>query len=1269
MDLNVFSFLQKYQIGKGGEHTHTSFIKPTGAFYIPVNAQDNFIELYKTCIKKNEYLYITEKHRDLSPILIDLDFRYEKENTIPIRHHTPNDIKIIVQNYLSCLQKYVVIPDDLAIYVMEKPAPVIDKVYVKDGIHIVIPDIVTKPTLQYILRNEMISLLPVQFAHLPLKNSWDDVIDNAIIEKNNWMMYGSRKPNAEPYKITYIFDKNMELLPIHEDHTTYVDILSIRNKFDLTEVTPAYEEVEIQYEAEKERQARKQPVKMSNVSIFQPHQNIKKNTVNDSDSEYIKKLVNILDIDRANNYQKWVRLGWCLRNIDYRLIDVWIEFSQRSPKFQEGECEKMWNYMKDDGLNIGSLHLWAKEDNPDEYKNLIKRGLQTLLNNSVSSGTHTDIAEVVHYMFKYEYVCVSIKNNCWYEFRNHRWISCDSGFSLRNKISKELCDVYYNYRIVLSQNAALAEDDDTRKGFDVKLKKLGDLIPKLKTCSFKDNIMKESREIFYIEKFEEKLDSRCHLVGFENGVFDLESYEFREGRPEDYISFTSGVNYNPYIEDDNARDLHEFINRIFTKPHMKEYFLTLLASFLNGNIKEERFHILTGGGCHAKDAKIMMYDGSDKLVQDVIVGDKLMGDDSTPRVVQQLFRGHSDMYEIIPVKGEKFTVNGDHILVLKSSNCFGISRRSDYKGNKDKDTKDKKIKFKANWVEYSNNDKVLINKSKTVSTKKEAEDIIIEAKKYKNAVNMNDIIEMSVKQYINLPQSIRVLLSVYRPDMVNFEEKEVTLDPYFLGYWLGDGNSYDPAFTTGDFEVVEYIEEYCKQIGCSMSVYDDKGLAKTYGIRGIEYGKNKIRDGLNKYNLFQNKHIPNEYKINSKEVRMEVLAGIIDSDGHYQEKMKQYQVTLKSEILIDQVIWLARSLGMSCYKSKIKKKCTNTGKIGDYFQTIIVGDNIHKVPVKILRKKAGKRTSNINPRKLSFKVKKVKDDNFYGFELDGNHRYLLGGGNFTVTHNSNGKSKVLDLFEQSFGDYCCKLPITLLTQKRASSNAATSELARTKGKRFACLQEPSEDEKLNVGLMKELTGGDKIMARAIYKEPIEFKPQFKMVLTCNTLPTVPSNDNGTWRRLRVIEFTSKFVDHPNPDNENEFEMDMDLTQKFAIWKEYFISLLINYYKKYTEGGVTEPDEVLVCTKEYQRNNDVFLDFVEQEFEKNDMTFVTFSQVVNCFKSWLKENNINHVSLKLKELTSNLEKCFGKKVNVSTVVGFKGWQFKNDAFNIHDELGK
>ena len=262
---------------------------------------------------------------------------------------------------------------------------------------------------------------------------------------------------------------------------------------------------------------------------------------------------------------------------------------------------------------------------------------------------------------------------------------------------------------------------------------------------------------------------------------------------------------------------------------------------------------------------------------------------------------------------------------------------------------------------------------------------------------------------------------------------------------------------------------------------------------------------------------------------------------------------------------------------------------------------------------------------------------------------------------------MVDLFEQSFGEYCCKLPITLLTQKRAASNAATSELARTKGKRFACLQEPGEDEKLNVGLMKELTGGDKIMARQIYKEPIEFKPQFKMILTCNQLPNVPANDNGTWRRLRVVEFTSRFVETPNPEDPNEFKMDMELHNKFDVWREYFMGLLILYYRKYAENGIEEPEEVLACTKEYQRNNDIYLDFVEQELERNDLGFTSLNQITNCFRSWMKDNSIAQVSLKKRDVTTNFMKALGKTVVVSNVEGYKGWQFKTHGMEIRDDL--
>jgi P4 family phage/plasmid primase-like protien len=242
-----------------------------------------------------------------------------------------------------------------------------------------------------------------------------------------------------------------------------------------------------------------------------------------------------------------------------------------------------------------------------------------------------------------------------------------------------------------------------------------------------------------------------------------------------------------------------------------------------------------------------------------------------------------------------------------------------------------------------------------------------------------------------------------------------------------------------------------------------------------------------------------------------------------------------------------------------------------------------------------------------------------------------------------------------------------LTQKRAASNATTSELARSKGKRFACLQEPSEDEKLNIGLMKELTGGDKIQARALFKEPIEFKPQFKMILTCNHLPNVPSDDGGTWRRIRVVEFTSKFTDNPDPNNPNHFLADTELSQKFADWKEHFMALLIEYYKKYKTEGIFEPEEVLKCTKEYQRNNDNFLEFIEQEVEANERGFLSANDAFTKFSFWIKENAPGFKVSSKKIFTTSLEKILGKSVTVSKMVGWKGYNFKSDMAAEEDPL--
>jgi phage/plasmid-associated DNA primase len=167
-----------------------------------------------------------------------------------------------------------------------------------------------------------------------------------------------------------------------------------------------------------------------------------------------------------------------------------------------------------------------------------------------------------------------------------------------------------------------------------------------------------------------------------------------------------------------------------------------------------------------------------------------------------------------------------------------------------------------------------------------------------------------------------------------------------------------------------------------------------------------------------------------------------------------------------------------------------------------------------------------------------------------------------------------------------------------------------------------------------------------------------MILTCNTLPNVPSDDGGTWRRIRVVEFTSKFCENPDPLKPCEFKADYELSEKFPVWKEHFMSLLILYYKKYVQTGIVEPDEVLECTKEYQKNNDTFLEFFEQEFEKHEGSYITYTEISSAFKLWCKENNVHVTASKKTDFIKTVSKTLGKNGMLGKTEIWKGWRFKN-----------
>jgi len=275
----------------------------------------------------------------------------------------------------------------------------------------------------------------------------------------------------------------------------------------------------------------------------------------------------------------------------------------------------------------------------------------------------------------------------------------------------------------------------------------------------------------------------------------------------------------------------------------------------------------------------------------------------------------------------------------------------------------------------------------------------------------------------------------------------------------------------------------------------------------------------------------------------------------------------------------------------------------------------------------------------------------------------------------NGKSKLIDLVSMCMGQYACNMPISLLTQKRKASGAASPEMAVTLGKRLCVMQEPDVNETLNVGQMKEITGNDKISARGLYKEPFEFTPQFKLICMCNDLPNIPSNDDGTWRRLEVVDFISRFVDDEVDVNEtlHRYQKDKGIKNKIPMWVIPLYAQLLPNWREYDINSITIPAEIKAKTNEYRSDNDIIGQWIEQECNIGDniksadnVTKVApteFKTLYDKFSEWCAEvlgrqpNNIPDMSsvktsLKKWQEKSDFGLNYGKKKQDGGVNGYE-----------------
>lgn len=887
------SFLKKYKYIKDDENsgkiTHTRIGDKKkiygGSYSIPRDKLKRFYELYhQSVFEGGTFEYLTEKQNpEQGPILIDFDFRYK--NNIEKRKHTQNHIIDIIDLYLLKLKDMLEFDDSTSfpVYVMEKPNVNIVETenITKDGIHMII-GINMSHKLQMLLRKKVLEEISDVWGDLPIINTWESVLDEGIsMGYTNWQMIGSRKPHHECYQLKMFYKTTFD--PVDKEFSfKNVDLKSINMLEHIEKMSAQYEEnpsFTTTVRAKEELKALQAKGKIKKMN--KPKSRKKLNIIEEMDVDF-SAISNSEDLDEAisvmlsrveandyyvkeaheyvmilpkeyygrGSYDKWIRVGWALRNTDNRLFLTWMKMSSQSETFSFDEVTEYYDMWKrfannKEGLTYKSIMYWAKNDADRLLYNKIRyETVDYFIEQTIKGQTEFDLANVLLQLFKDRFVCVSIKNNIWYEFKNHRWSEIDSGNTLRLWCSRDVYKLYNDKAMAEDERMdALEEDDPNRQKIEKKINTLHSIGLMLRRTNHKNNIMREARDLFYDSDFLAKQDENNNLMCFNNGVFDFRDNVFRDGKPEDYITKCTNIDYVPIesVDKDTVEQVKEFMKQLFPVPELHNYMWDHLASTLIGTNENQTFNIYIGSG-------------------------------------------------------------------------------------------------------------------------------------------------------------------------------------------------------------------------------------------------------------------------------------------------------------------------------------------------------------------------------------------------------------------ANGKSKLVDLMTKVLGDYKGTVPITLITQKRPGIGGTSSEIVQLRGVRYAVMQEPSKGDKINEGIMKEITGGDPIQGRALFKETVTFIPQFKLVVCTNTLFDIKDTGDGTWRRIRVCDFKAKFRENPiqgDPDEPYQFPIDKKIESKFEVWKEPFMSLLVEIAKR-KKGLVEDCEIVLSKSNAYREDQDYLREFAREKIVTMEGGKIKKTELLESFKQWYTIQYGRSVP-KGKELYDFVDKQFKKNV--------------------------
>ena len=675
------TFTDSHRIeAKGGEWNVTAMGGGwIGKFDIPAASYEQFLELTHDYIfTKRGACSLLEQHLKVEgkvqgPILIDLDFKFPSGGPLT-RRFTADQLQRFVNAYVTAFYKFFKQPAEtgpLQFFVMLKPAPEDDKAHGchKDGVHIVCPNITTYPEIQFALRGYLLQsgIMESIFGPTGFTNAPQDCFDIRVIATNNWFLYGACKPDKAWYKVETLYEATdscieevdaSELTPLE-----LTKMFSIRYGHNKVTDIVLKEGVDVEWLGLVQRwgagsnfaKAAKSPslkassgaepspfsldttsdglIQISGISVRSDHQ--------PDDIKIAYRLIRecLIPERRVREYHDWVKMGMLLHNIapGEESLKEWMDFSRRikgSESTADTVYTEKWKLLPAESsainrgrkpLMMGSLHHWAKEDNPAKYREIMSESNRdsALLNDS---GSHVSMAEQVIRMYRHEFRCTPLKKGAtaaamdWFQFSGHTWRNLKTCMRLRERLSNEVRHTFIEADRKVGEQITKATNEDDRQRLEAKRKAIFKIEGHLQNSGYKDSVMKESVEKFYDEEFLQNMNMDATTVGFSNGVLELRHKgsdgklhtHFRPGMPDDCISFQMGRGCGsesiPYIPYDPAAaspppeyaEITDFFTKIYPDPVLREYVLTLLSACLEGANREQKFYIMTGGGSNGK---------------------------------------------------------------------------------------------------------------------------------------------------------------------------------------------------------------------------------------------------------------------------------------------------------------------------------------------------------------------------------------------------------------------------------------------------------------------------------------------------------------------------------------------------------------------------------------------------------------------------------------------------------------------------------------------